>query len=52
MDKASVQCFHYHKLGHFWFECPSWDKEANYAKLEEEEEILLMAHIEMNEVKK
>ncbi|XP_050902500.1 uncharacterized protein LOC127114184 [Lathyrus oleraceus] len=29
------------------YECPDWEKKANYAELEEEEEILLMAYKEM-----
>ncbi|XP_022883194.1 uncharacterized protein LOC111399946 [Olea europaea var. sylvestris] len=37
-NKATVECFKCHKLGHFQSDCPSWDKEANYAELGEEEE--------------
>jgi hypothetical protein len=32
-----MECFKCHKLGHFQYECLSWDKEANYAELGEEE---------------
>ena len=42
-NKATVECFRCHKLGHFQYECPSWDKEANYAELGEEEEMPLMS---------
>lgn len=41
-----------HKLGHFQFECPSWDKEAKYAELDEKEEMLLMSYVEMNEARR
>ncbi|KAH7550299.1 hypothetical protein JRO89_XS13G0167200 [Xanthoceras sorbifolium] len=34
------------------YECPSWDKETNYAELGEEEEMMLMSYVEMNEAKR
>ena len=39
-------------MGHFQYECPKWNKEANYAELNEEEELLLMAYVEENEAKR
>jgi len=53
-NKNEVECFKCHKLGHFQYECPMWEKKANYAEMEEEheEEILLMAIAESKEVKK
>ena len=30
-NKATVECYYCHKLGHFQWECPSKEKEANYA---------------------
>ncbi|CAL2236259.1 unnamed protein product [Prunus armeniaca] len=36
-NKATVECYRCHQLGHFQYECPSGNKEANYAKLDEEE---------------
>jgi hypothetical protein len=50
-NKALVECYKCHKLGHFQYECSSWDKEANYTELGEEEEMLLMSYVEMNEAK-
>lgn len=47
LNKAIVECFKCHKLDHFQYECPDWEKKANYAELEEEEELLLMAYEEM-----
>ncbi|KAL8096471.1 hypothetical protein AgCh_037437 [Apium graveolens] len=47
-NKALIECFNYHKLGHFQYECPSWEKTANYAENCEEDELLLMAYVEHN----
>jgi len=51
-NKATMECFKCHKLGHFQSECPSWDKEANYVELGEEEEMMLISYVKMNGVKK
>ena len=45
--KTTVECYRCHKLGHFQYECPTVSKEANYEELNNEEEILLMSHIEL-----
>ena len=50
-DKATVECYKCHKLGHFQYECPTWDKEANYAELNGEEEMLLMSYVELHEAR-
>ncbi|TXG67975.1 hypothetical protein EZV62_009250 [Acer yangbiense] len=34
------------------YECPTLNKEANYAELDEEEEILLMSHVELHEARR
>ncbi|CAL2266676.1 unnamed protein product [Prunus armeniaca] len=41
-DKATVECYHYHKLGHFQYKCSELKKKANY--VEADEEMLLMAY--------
>ncbi|RDX61423.1 hypothetical protein CR513_60356, partial [Mucuna pruriens] len=47
--KAIVECFKCYNLGYFQYESSKRIKEANYAKLDyEEEELLLMASIEEN----
>lgn len=42
-NKAIVECFNCHKVGYFQYKCPSWEKGANYTKLEEEEKFLRMS---------
>lgn len=51
-NKAIAECFKCHKLGHFQYEYPSWEKGANYAELDEEEELLLMSYVELNQAKR
>jgi hypothetical protein len=50
--KDTIECFKCHKLGHFQYECPEWNKETNYAEFDDEEELLLMALVEENEAKR
>ncbi|KAJ9543711.1 hypothetical protein OSB04_023418 [Centaurea solstitialis] len=52
ISKATAECYKCHKLGHLQYECPTWDKEANYVEIEEDEEMLLMAHVELSEDRK
>lgn len=33
-NKAMVECYKCHKLGHFQNECPDWEKGENYAEVE------------------
>jgi len=40
------------KKGHYQFECPNLDKETNFVEFDKEEEILLMAHAEVQRVRK
>nr|DAD47930.1 TPA_asm: hypothetical protein HUJ06_017867 [Nelumbo nucifera] len=51
-NKATVECYQCHQLGHFKYECPTWDKEANYAESNKHEEMLLMAYVERHEGKR
>jgi hypothetical protein len=51
INKAVIECFKCHNLGHFQYECPDWEKKANYAELEEEE-VLLMSYVDIQQDKK
>ena len=51
-NKETVECYRCHKLGHFQYECPSRNGEANYAELDEKEEMLLMAYVELYDAKR
>lgn len=46
-NRSTVECYKCHKLGHFQYECPKWEEEANYA--EDSEDMLLMAYVEEEE---
>ncbi|KAI5385982.1 hypothetical protein KIW84_072527 [Lathyrus oleraceus] len=39
-NKAIVECYKCHQLWNFQYKCPKWEKEANYAELENKEEML------------
>ena len=51
-NKAIVECYKCHQLGNFQYECPKWEKEVNYAELEEKEEMLLISYVELNQSRK
>ncbi|KAL4591457.1 hypothetical protein LXL04_004423 [Taraxacum kok-saghyz] len=46
VSKAHIECYKCHNLGHFQNECPTWGNEAQFASLEEDEEMMLMAQID------
>lgn len=39
-------------MGHFHYECPQWQKEANYAEVDDVKDLLLMATIDKGVNKK
>ncbi|KAL4554860.1 hypothetical protein LXL04_037467 [Taraxacum kok-saghyz] len=45
-NKAAVQCYECHNFGHFSYECPTLNKEANYVEQDEDKEVLLMAYVQ------
>jgi len=51
-NKAIIECFKCHKLGHFQYECPSWENGANYTEIDEREELLLISYVELNHAKR
>lgn len=51
-NKATIECFKCHQLGHYQYECPDWEKKANYAELGEEEVLLLMSYVNFHETKR
>ncbi|CAM8951423.1 unnamed protein product [Rhodiola kirilowii] len=50
--RAHVECFNCHKLGHSQFDCPNSSKVANYAELDDKEELLLMSYVDKEEVQR
>jgi len=46
VDKATVECYNCHKLGHFQWECKKWVSNFTESQAESEEHMLLMAYIE------
>ena len=51
-NKATIQCYRCHRLGHFQYKCPTMNKESRYAELDEEEEMLLMAYVEKHQARR
>ncbi|XP_024200681.1 uncharacterized protein LOC112204028 [Rosa chinensis] len=51
-NKATIECYKCHKLGHLQYECLDWEKGANYAEFDEEEEMLLMSYVELHNSKR
>ncbi|CAL8155107.1 unnamed protein product [Prunus armeniaca] len=49
-NKASVECYHCHKLGHYQYECPDKEKETKVNFVKTKGEILLMAYIDKKEI--
>ncbi|CAM8952826.1 unnamed protein product [Rhodiola kirilowii] len=50
--RAHVECFKCHKIGHYQFDCPNSSKVANYAELDDKEELLLMSYVDKEEVQR
>ncbi|KAL8106255.1 hypothetical protein AgCh_029879 [Apium graveolens] len=48
-NRATIECFNCHKLGHFQSECPSWDNEVNLTRFDDKEDLLLMSYIDIDD---
>lgn len=48
VNRAAIQCFRCGKQGYYQFECTSDENRANYVEFDEEEELLLMAHVDVS----
>ncbi|KAI5429259.1 hypothetical protein KIW84_034036 [Lathyrus oleraceus] len=48
-NKATIECYNCHKLGHFQYEFPNGNNGAHFAEIEEKDEVLLMAYVELQE---
>ena len=51
-NKTTIECYNCHKLGNFAYECPSGKNAAHFAEVDEKEEVLLMAHVELQGAKR
>ncbi|KAK9107817.1 hypothetical protein Syun_023828 [Stephania yunnanensis] len=46
-NKATIECYNCHKLGHFQYECSNGNNGAHFAEIEGKDEVLLMAYVEL-----
>jgi len=51
-NNATVECYKCHDLGYFHYECSKMNKKLNYVELEEDDKMLLMAHMERHDAKR
>lgn len=43
-NKDTIECYKCRNLGHYQYDCPRLEENANYAEFNEDEEVLLMAY--------
>ncbi|KAL4581072.1 hypothetical protein LXL04_017280 [Taraxacum kok-saghyz] len=46
-DKSQIECYKCHQFGHFQYECPDNARQVNYVEFEDNEELLLMASVDI-----
>lgn len=51
-DKSTIECYNFHKLGHFQYECPNKETETKAHYAEAIGEVLLMAYVDVKESSK
>lgn len=51
-DKAVIKCYKCHNLGYFQYKCTNANNRVHYAEIEEKDDVMLMAHVELQETKR
>lgn len=51
-DKTTLECYNYHELGHFQWECQKRTRDTRVNFVETSEDMLLMAYMDDNETER
>lgn len=47
LKKAVTECYKYHNLWHFQYECPNANNQAHFAEIEEKDEVMVIPQVEL-----